>query len=83
MKNGAAGCLCKSGDNVFHIAAKKVNVIDTTAAGDSFNAGFLAARIAGYDAKTALQKAHQLAAFVITERGAIIDPVKLPDLGLN
>ncbi|MCW1950114.1 MAG: sugar kinase [Octadecabacter sp.] len=49
------------------------NVIDTTAAGDSFNAGFLAGLIGGQSLKDALLQGHNLSAKVILQRGAIVD----------
>lgn len=48
-------------------------VLDTTAAGDSFNAGYLAGRIAGQSPVEAAQKGHALASHVIGHSGAIVD----------
>lgn len=48
-------------------------VVDTTAAGDSFNAGFLAAAIAGATLSQAIERASLLAAQVIQKRGALVD----------
>lgn len=47
-------------------------VIDSTAAGDSFNGGYLAARLTGRDRAEALRKGHDLAALVVQHRGAIV-----------
>ena len=47
-------------------------VIDSTAAGDSFNAGYLAARISGKPEAEALQAGHALASRVVGAKGAIL-----------
>ena len=47
-------------------------VVDTTAAGDSFNAGYLAAHFTGQTQADALLSGHRLAAKVVGQRGAII-----------
>lgn len=47
-------------------------VIDSTAAGDSFNGGYLAARLSGEDGTTALERGHALARLVVQHRGAIV-----------
>lgn len=49
-----------------------VDVVDTTAAGDSFNAGYLSAILLGNDEQFALQAGHACALRVIAHRGAII-----------
>ena len=48
---------------------------DTTAAGDSFNAGYLAGRSRGLPAQEAALLGHRLAARVIGYRGAIIPSI--------
>jgi 2-dehydro-3-deoxygluconokinase len=53
-------------------------IIDTTAAGDSFAAGYLAARIKGEPPLMAAAQAHRLANAVIQHAGAIIPRGKMP-----
>ncbi len=48
-------------------------VVDTTAAGDSFNAGFLASRLKGRDLTAAVRCGAQCAGIVIQHRGAIVE----------
>jgi 2-dehydro-3-deoxygluconokinase len=55
-------------------------VIDTTAAGDSFAAAYLMARSSGASAPAAARAGHRLAATVIRHRGAIIPRQYMPDL---
>ena len=73
IKMGADGCLAAIGDVEARIPACEVSrVIDTTGAGDSFNAGYLAARLRGGSAEEAALQAHALAARVIQHPGAIV-----------
>ncbi len=60
-------------------AAPVARVVDTTAAGDSFAAAYLAARIAGQEPVAAAQVAHRLAGAVVQHRGAIIPREAMPD----
>lgn len=48
-------------------------VVDTTAAGDSFNAGWLAAHLAGRNPQACMAQGHDLAAHVVGLPGAIVD----------
>ena len=50
-----------------------VDVMDTTAAGDSFNGGFLAAWVQGDTLNNCLHAGHDLACEVVQKPGAIID----------
>ncbi len=53
-------------------------VVDTTAAGDSFAAAYLAARLAGADPVTAAEAGHRLAGVVVGYPGAIIPRDAMP-----
>jgi 2-dehydro-3-deoxygluconokinase len=75
VKLGADGCAVQTSTMAApaRIPALIVEPIDTTAAGDSFNAAYLAARIAGGTAEAAARAGNKLAALVVSHRGAIID----------
>jgi 2-dehydro-3-deoxygluconokinase len=55
----------------FIVLAPPVTPIDTTGAGDAFDAGYLAARVTGHDPATAAAFGHRLAGETICHRGAI------------
>ena len=55
-----------------------VRPVDTTAAGDSFNAAYLAARIFGAMPEQAAQAGHRLASAVIMSPGAVIARETMP-----
>ncbi|ANW02681.1 sugar kinase [Bradyrhizobium icense] len=56
----------------------KAPVVDTTAAGDSFAAAYVAARLAGADPIEAAQAGHRLAGVVVCHPGAIIPRAAMP-----
>ena len=73
LKNGAAGATYATGDTRHQIPAERVeHIVDTTAAGDAFNAGYLAARLQGADPVASCANGNRLAARVIQHKGAII-----------
>jgi 2-dehydro-3-deoxygluconokinase len=81
VKNGEAVALASDGKTLFQIAAEPVaHVVDTTAAGDAFNGGYLAARISGFDIERAVRAGHRLAGAVVQHRGAIIPAEATPTL---
>jgi 2-dehydro-3-deoxygluconokinase len=55
------------------------NVVDTTAAGDSFAAAYLNARLSGRSPEAAAQSGHRLAGQVVRYRGAIIPRDAMPN----
>lgn len=71
LKRGAAGPM-SLGEAVEQSYGPAQLVIDTTAAGDSFNGGYLGALLTGASQAQALQEGHDLAAKVVQHRGAII-----------
>jgi len=73
VKNGPNSALIANGGNQEFVPVPEVvQPVDTTAAGDSFNAGYLAARLTGDNAAAAATAAHRLAAEKIRHRGAIM-----------
>lgn len=75
VKMGAQGCLLgRVGMPPLALAATPAKAVDTTAAGDSFNAGYLAARWSGQAPEAAAALAGRLAALVVGHAGAIIPP---------
>jgi 2-dehydro-3-deoxygluconokinase len=73
VKNGPNSALVAAGGQMQHVPVPEVVVpVDTTAAGDSFNAGYLAARLSGETPVAAASAAHRLAAQKVKYRGAIM-----------
>lgn len=79
IKRGPRGCVVvEGGDRVEVPPPKVVEPVDTTAAGDSFNAGYLAARIGGASPREAAVAGHRLAGAVILAPGAVIPRDLMP-----
>jgi len=73
VKNGPNSALVSSGGQSEFIPVPEVVVpVDTMAAGDSFNAAYIAARLSGDGPSAAAAAAHRLAGQVIRHRGAIM-----------
>ncbi|MCE6967363.1 sugar kinase [Cereibacter sphaeroides] len=73
VKNGPAPMLLwDKGETSHHLPAAVTAAVDTTAAGDSFNAGFLAGRAKGATLAQAIRAGAELAAKVIQSRGALV-----------
>jgi ribokinase len=69
-KLGANGCLYMDGRRVLHVPGFKVDAVDTTAAGDSFNAGLACALANDYPIEKALRFANAVGAVSTTGVGA-------------
>lgn len=68
VKLGAGGCFAEG--RIIR-PARIVDPVDTSGAGDAFNAGYLAARLRGQAVGEAVLQGHQLAAWTIARPGAI------------
>lgn len=80
VKDGGNDCLLRLGADCETSPAKHgLEPLDTTAAGDSFNAAYLVSRLAGEKPLAAAGAGHRLAAAVIGHRGAIMPRKAMPD----
>ncbi|MFU2077189.1 sugar kinase [Avibacterium endocarditidis] len=75
LKQGKEGALfCDEQGNQQNVATTPVtNVVDTTSAGDAFNAGFLNGYLRDKLPQQCCQQGNQVAGIVIQHKGAIID----------
>ena len=82
IKRGAAATLVRcAGQPLQDVPTVKVaQVVDTTAAGDSFAGAYLAARLSGASAAEAALAGNRLAARVVQHRGAVIPVAAMSDL---
>lgn len=69
VKCGAQGALARAGGQFWRSSAIDVQPVDTTGAGDSFNAGFLAALLQGLPIETCLQYGNICGGLSTTCRG--------------
>jgi 2-dehydro-3-deoxygluconokinase len=73
VKNGPSSALVAVAGAQEFVPVPEVMVpVDTTAAGDGFNAGYLAARVSGTEPTQAAGAAHRLAGDVIRHQGAFV-----------
>jgi 2-dehydro-3-deoxygluconokinase len=77
---GADGAVAAADGAVDHVAAEPgLEVVDSTGAGDAFNAGYLQARLRGHAPPGAARAGNRLAAAAIGHRGAIVPADAMPD----
>lgn len=69
VKLGAEGCLLPDGKLL--PPPQRLSPVDTSGAGDAFNAGYLHALLRGADPRTAALAGHRLAGWVVMRAGAV------------
>lgn len=74
LKRGADETIIISNQQETRVSVDPVtNIIDTTGAGDTFNAGYLAARLNGASQIDAAKQGNRCAGIIIRHRGGVID----------
>lgn len=70
VKDGANGCWCCDEGKIYYEPAFKAKVVDTTGAGDCFNAGFIKAWLDGKEIRSCLKFANMAGALSTQGAGA-------------
>jgi sugar/nucleoside kinase (ribokinase family) len=83
VKAGPKGCYLLTEKRLLHFPSVANKVVDTTAAGDAFNAGFISSVLNGNDKAAACRHANAVAALKIRQMGAkiVLPPEELAALG--
>ena len=74
VRDGARGSIGLTQDGLTESPAFWVNVEDTIGAGDVYNAGFIAARLAGASLAESLREGNAVSAYKVARRGARSSP---------
>ncbi|EKF19606.1 carbohydrate kinase family protein [Nitratireductor pacificus] len=77
VKRGAHGSVALSAEGAVFVKARPVEVIDSTGAGDAFNAGFIDAWLSGLPVERCLRAGNRCGAEAVTRIGGATE---LPDL---
>jgi ribokinase len=80
---GENGCISYSNSKVIHYPAKKVAVVNTTAAGDAFIGGFAKAYNNGQNLSTAIDIAQEVAAYSVMKNGSMTSLPYMKDLTIT
>lgn len=82
IRDGGNPCSISCDGQVEAVSALPLaQVVDTAAAGDSFSAAYIMARRLGKTAHQAVHLAHQMAAYVISHKGAVAPRQLMPFSG--
>jgi 2-dehydro-3-deoxygluconokinase len=74
FRQGENDVLVHTADGLLRVPTVNANsVVDTTAAGDAFNAGFIASQLRGESIEDSILSGNRCAAFVIGRHGALAD----------
>lgn len=73
FRRGSLGCVIGDARGVYHIPALAAKALDSTGAGDAFNAGFIRAYITGNALKECALQANAIASCVLGVRGGLND----------
>ncbi len=71
VKHGGEGCLVSSGSEVFESPGYRVQVVDTTGAGDAFDGAFALASLEGWEPRRCAAFANAVGALTATGLGAV------------
>ncbi len=71
IKLGAEGCLVTTADETFHCPGFNVKAVDTTGAGDAFDAAFVTGLIEGWELRRTAVFANAVGALTTMDRGAV------------
>ena len=80
LTTGAEGSRYIENGDITFVKSRKVNVVDTTGAGDTFTGYFIAAEMEGLDIRSALEKATAASALSIQKSGAAVSIPSLAEV---